>query len=201
MKMISVGICLLTLMTAAPRLRAQESATQQQLDQVNATLQDIQNQLEQQDKRITAVEKKMAGMADKLNTPGGSDFASTDDLKKLAEQVQEIDKKRQNDNQQILDAIAKLGKGGGAAVSSHKPVDVSTTTTTTENSTANSGGSQNGQNGYYYEVKPNNTLIAIAKAYKKQGINVTVDQILKANPGVTSNNLKVGQKIFIPQPQ
>jgi LysM repeat protein len=29
---------------------------------------------------------------------------------------------------------------------------------------------------------------------------VTTDQILKANPGLNPNSLKVGQKIFIPAP-
>ena len=43
-------------------------------------------------------------------------------------------------------------------------------------------------------------LLAIAKAYRAQGIKVTTDQILKANPGLDAKNMKVGQKIFIPAP-
>lgn len=203
MKMISIGFCILTLISAAPRGLAQDSATQQQLDQITGTLQDLQTQLSQQDKRITAVEEKMAKLTDKLNTPsGGGDFASADDLKKLAEQVQEIDQKRQDDNQKILDALDKLGKGGGNIGSGHKSSDVTPTPNISNNSpNANAGGPQNGQNGYYYEVKAGNTLSAIAKAYRAQGIKVTVDEILKANPGLTASGLKVGQKIFIPQPQ
>src|SRR5580692_11092400 len=125
MKMISLGFCLFSLLAfATPRASAQDSATQQQLDQVKATLQDVQSQLDQQSKRISDLEEKISKMTDKLNTPsGGGDFASADDLKKLAEQVQEIDKKRQEDNQKILDAIAKLGKGGGGGESSHRSPD------------------------------------------------------------------------------
>ena len=44
------------------------------------------------------------------------------------------------------------------------------------------------------------TLSIIAKAYRDQGIKVTTDQILKANPGLDPKSLKVGQKILIPAP-
>jgi LysM repeat protein len=196
MKMILLGFCVFTLLAAAgPRASAQESATQQEIDQVNATLQDVQSQLDQQDKRITALEQKMADLADKVNTPGGSDYASADDLKKLAEQVQEIDKKRQEDNQKILDAIAKLGRGGSAAELSRHAPDVSTTP---DNPTPPANGQA--QNGFYYKVAPGNTLSAIAKAYQAKGYKVTVKQIEDANPGLNPASLKVGQQIFIPQP-
>jgi LysM repeat protein len=42
--------------------------------------------------------------------------------------------------------------------------------------------------------------VSLAKAYRDQGIKVTSEQILKANPGLNPNTLKVGQKIFIPAP-
>ena len=43
-------------------------------------------------------------------------------------------------------------------------------------------------------------LSIIVKAYRDQGIKVTADQILKANPGLDPKNLIVGKKIFIPAP-
>jgi LysM repeat protein len=54
------------------------------------------------------------------------------------------------------------------------------------------------ENGYEYKVAAGDTLSIIAKAYREQGIKVTAEQILKANPGLNPNSLKVGQKIFIP---
>ena len=55
---------------------------------------------------------------DSLRTgqPGATDTANADDLKKLADQVQEIDKKRQADRELILKEIEKLIKGGSARV-------------------------------------------------------------------------------------
>ncbi|HUE36910.1 MAG TPA: hypothetical protein VMO20_05925, partial [Candidatus Acidoferrum sp.] len=147
MKTISCWFCIFTLMTAvAPRALAQDSATQQQLDQLSGQIQTIQETLTQQDKRINDLESKISAMQDKLNAPGGNDYASTDDLKKLAEQVQEIDKKRQEDNEKILKALEKLGKGGGSDLG--RAPDVTPITSTDNTPTANAAGGP--QNGYYY---------------------------------------------------
>jgi nucleoid-associated protein YgaU len=54
------------------------------------------------------------------------------------------------------------------------------------------------QNGYEYTVKAGDSLSAIAKAYRDQGVKVTTTQILKANPGLDANKLFSGKKIFIP---
>src|ERR1035437_7692880 len=64
---------------------------------------------------------------------------------------------------------------------------------------AATGGSSAGgkESGYEYKVARGDTLSKIAKAYRDQGIKVTADQILKANPGLDPK-IKVGQKIFIP---
>jgi septal ring factor EnvC (AmiA/AmiB activator) len=174
--------------------RAQDAATQQQIDQINGRIQDIYGVLDKQDKRIAALEKSVGDLQNKLNQPAANNFASADDLKKLAEQVQEIDKKRQDDNEQILKALEKLDK----AMSVLPPNRKAAPAAAADNSTPNAGGKQNG---YYYEVKSGNTLSAIVKAYADQNIKVTVKQILDANPGLDPKNLPVGKKIFIPQPQ
>lgn len=199
MKTISVWICLLTLTFAlTPRAPAQDAATQAQLDKITGEIQDIQDSLNSQDKRISALEKKISDMQDKLSTPQGNDFASADDLKKLAEQVQEIDKKRQQDNQKILDALEKLGKGGGFhRSSSDNPVNPISNPDTGQG--AQTSGS--GPNGYEYKIESGNTLARIVKAYQAKGIKVTVDEVLKANPGLDPKHMPVGKTIIIPSGQ
>lgn len=54
--------------------------------------------------------------------------------------------------------------------------------------------------GYEYIVQPGDTLSKIIAAYRKEGINVTLQMVLEANPGLNPDNIKVGQKIFIPDP-
>ncbi|HZI31773.1 MAG TPA: LysM domain-containing protein, partial [Candidatus Binatia bacterium] len=56
------------------------------------------------------------------------------------------------------------------------------------------------QKGYEHKVEAGETISAIAKAYRDQGVKVTVSDILKANPKVDPTKLYVGQKIFIPDP-
>jgi len=179
----------------APQAGAQDAATQQQIDKLSGQIQDIEDAQTAQNKRIDALEKEIGDLRDKLNQPDAGSFASADDLKKLADQVQEMDKKRQQDNEGIVNALEKLAKTAGQAAPSHKPAGVSQTTTP-ENPAPEGGGAQKG---YEYPVAAGDTLSAIAKAYRTQGIKVTVNKILKANPGLNPNNLKVGQKIWIPQ--
>ena len=89
---------------------AQEDPTQQQIDKLSGQIQDMQATLGDQDKRIAALEKKINDLTDKLNSSGSSGVASADDLKKLADVVQEVDKKRQSDNEAILKELEKLDK-------------------------------------------------------------------------------------------
>ena len=188
MKRILVWLFILSFALAAAR--AQDAATQQQMDQINGRLQDILDAQAAQGKRIDALEKEIADLRDKPAGPG----AAQGDLEKLADQVQEIDKKRQADRELILKEIEKLGKAGSS------PSVRRSTPTVTTNPPPGGASAGGRENGYEYAVQRNDTLSIIAKAYRDQGIKVTADQILKANPGLNPNSLKVGQKIFIPAP-
>lgn len=204
MRTISVWICLFSLTAIAlPRLHAQDAATQAQLDKLSTDIQDVQDSLAQQDKRIIALEEKINDMQEKVSQPAANNYASADDLKKLAEQVQEIDRKREEDNQKILQALEKLGKGGGFHKSSPiNPPPTPPTPTPIDNSNPGPAANSSGpQQGFYYTIASGNTLSAIAKAYRAQGVKVSVDDILKANPGLDPSKLIVGKKIFIPAPQ
>jgi len=180
----------------APAPAAGEDALQQQIDKLSGQIQDLQDQQAAQGKRIDAVEKRLGDLEDKLNQPGGA--ASPDDLKKLADQVQEIDKKRQSDNEQILKELEKLDKGLGVTPA---PVGRKTTSTTPLTEKDNASPAPNvPQKGYEYTIAKGDNLSAIAKAYRAQGVHVTAEEIQAANPGLSPKNLIVGKKIFIPDP-
>ena len=174
--------------------RGQDAATQQQIDQLNGKLQDLMDAQADQGKRIAALEKQIGDLGDKLNQPAANNYASQDDLKKLADQVQEIEKKRQADNDLVLEQFKKLAKISSG--SGHK-TPPSIPAISTNNPTATGTGPEKG---YDYTIASGDTLLAIAKAYRAQGVKVTSDQILKANPGLNANSLIVGKKIFIPDP-
>ena len=193
MKNISLWLFILVFTTMA--VRAQDAETTERLNKVEGYVQDLLAAREAQDKHMAALEKEIADLRDKLNQPGANNYASADDLQKLAGQVQELAKKQQADNDLILKEIEKLGKISGGSTVSHKAPPSVETTTPTDNPIP--GGPQKG---YYYTIQDKDTLSAIAKAYRAQNIKVTVDQILKANPGLDAKNLIVGKKIFIPAP-
>jgi LysM repeat protein len=190
MKRISLWFLLLTFTVCLAC--GQDGGTQQQLDQINGRLQDLIDMQAAQAKRLTALEKEIAELRDKSGSAGAG--ASQEDLQKLAAQVQDLAKKQQADNDLILKEIGKLGKVSGPPTG-RKPTPNVTTTPPT-------GGTGTGgkESGYEYKVAEHDTLSSIAKAYRDQGIKVSTDQILKANPGLDAKNLKVGQKIFIPAP-
>ena len=180
---------------------AQDDAAQQQLDKLSGQIQDLQAAQVEQNKHIQALEKEISDLQGQASQATGS-TANSDDVKKLAEQVQEIDKKRQEDNARVLKQLEQLEKSLGNSSPSHRPpLDITPDTTTPMpirgHPTTDASGPQNG---YYYTIHNGDTLLAVAKAYRAQGIKVTTDQILKANPGLDAKNMKVGQKIFIPAP-
>ena len=188
MKRILVWFLILSCSVAIAR--AQDDATQQQINKLNGQFQDQQEAQAMQAKRIDALEKEISELRDK----SGKSSVDQGDLQKLADQVQEIDKKRQADRELILKEIEKLGKVGSTSPA-HKSSPNVTTNAATSNPSP--GGKENG---YEYKVAAGDTLSIIAKAYRDQGIKVTKEQIIKANPGLNPNSLKVGQKIFIPAP-
>lgn len=173
--------------------RAQDDATQQQLNKLSGQIQDLTDAQALQAKRLDALEKEISDLRDKSSgTPG----VSTDDLQKLADQVQEIDKKRQADKELILKEIEKLGKVSGSGSGRKSSPTVSTTPADGPTPAATGP-----QKGYDYTIQRGDTLLAIVKAYRDQGIKVTTDQVLRANPGLDPKSLIVGKKIFIPAPQ
>jgi LysM repeat protein len=190
MKRISLWLLIFTF--AVCLARAQDTGTQQQIDQLRGQIQDLLDAQALQAKRLGALEKEISELREK---PGGSG-AGQDDLQKLADQIQEIDKKRQADRDLILKEIEKLGKISGGSTSTHRPPPAVSTTPADNPSSTGTGKQQ----GYNHTVRRGDTLMIIAKEYRDQGIKVTAEQIQKANPGLDPKNLKVGQKIFIPAP-
>lgn len=200
MKRIYLGLLIASL--TAGTSYAQDAATQQQLDKLSGSIQDLTETIAQDGKRIDALEKSLNDLRDKVNTPAPTgDYAANDDLKKLAQQVQEIDRKRQEDRDLILEQIKKIAAAAGSGpVHIRTPqVDTSTSSGGGDSGTSDtSAGPAGPQTGHYYVVKQGDRLSAIVKAYRDAGVKVTSSQVLKANPGLDPNKLFVGKKIFIP---
>jgi LysM repeat protein len=195
MKKIFLGLLVFTLATGG--VRAQDAATQQQLDKLSGQLQDLTDTLATQDKELSALKHEVADLRDKVNTPAVNNFANNDDLQKLAAQLQEIDRKRQADRELILAKIEDLAKISAAPVPTHTHHPIVEPKDNADEATPPADNSTH----YEHKVEAGETLSAIAKAYQEKGVKVTVAQILKANPGLKANTLYVGKVISIPMPE
>jgi len=194
MRKIALGLLIFTL--AASGGRAQDAATQQEMDKLSGQLQDIIDAEAAQSKRLDAMEKEISDLRDKVNTPAPNNDASADDLQKLAAQVQEIDRKRQSDKELILGKIEDLAKISAEPIHTHHAAPVRDTT----DDTATPVDAAPQPAGYDYPVKAGDSLSAIVRAYREKGVKVTLSQVLKANPGLSANTLYVGKTIRIPDP-
>ena len=178
---------------SATAVFGQDTAAQQQIDKLSGQIQDLLAAQGKQDQVIAGLRKEISELRDKVNTPQVNDSASREDLKTLAEKVQEVDKKRQADRDLIIKQIEQLGKVSAAP--SVKPKPAPKTPAPDETTTPATP-----QKGYEYTVKTGDTVGSIAKAYRDQGVKVTTTQILKANPGLDATKLYIGKKVFIPDP-
>jgi LysM repeat protein len=178
---------------AAPALRGQDAASEERLNKLNGYVQDLLTAQSEQQKRIAALAKEIESLREQQSQPNVG-YATAEALKKLAEKVQEIDKKREADKELILKKIEELAKT--LAGPSKKPVvAVPAPTAGATNAPATP------EKGFWYVIQSGDTLSVIAEAYREKNIKVTVDQIMKVNEGLNPNRLKVGQKIFIPAPK
>jgi len=183
------------MMLAAPLAPAQDAATQERLDKLSGQINDLVEVQRALQKQIAEVSREMDSLRSQLNRPNENNVTHND-LKPLIKAIEEVDRKRIDDAKAVQSQLASIAKSLEAAASrrperppvrSNPESDPGTTPARP-------------QRGYEYEVKSGDTLSTILAAYREQGVKVTTDQVLKANPGLKPERMKVGQKIFIPNP-
>ena len=188
-KLLIVGL-LFALVTGLAR--AQNSSTQQQLDVIMGKLQDLQEAQTAQNKRLEALEHDLKELSDKVNNPPVVDNATRDDLRKLAEQVQTIDQKRQDDKALILKNIQQLANFGTDTETKPHKADGSKTPERPESAAA--------LDSHEYLIQKGDMLSVIVKMYRDQGIKITQAQLIAANPKINPDVLIPGKKLVIPDP-
>jgi len=178
----------LSTQTAAAIAERQEA--EERYRRLNSAVEELLTANLAQQKRLAALAEEVQSLRAELarSTRDRPAHASLEDLQKLAQKVKEIDEKREADKKLILDELQKLAK-----LASTPPAPPP------ENpKPAMNPASQADLKGYEYTVQPGDFLGAIIEAYRKQGVKVTLDQVVKANPKLRPNRLIPGQVIFIP---
>ena len=199
MKRISILLVATAFCAIAPA-RAQDAATEERLNKLNGSIQDILAAQETLSKQIQSLSREVSELRERASTPAGN-YADQGDLKHLESLVKEVDRKRMEDNDKIQtqlkavrDALLK------APVASSHPSKNSGGSLDTKDNTPASVTSKGSDQGFEYIIQKGDTLSLIVQAYKEKNIKVTADQILKANPGLKAERMPVGKKIFIPAP-
>jgi predicted nucleic acid-binding Zn-ribbon protein len=149
----------------------------------------------------------------------GKDAATQDQIKKLVDDIREVDKKREADNRTVLDKLEELKKIAATPAVVHDPVDPgkkhphetkakpapAAEETKTDNPPPDAAAvepksSLPAEYDYYEHVvaKGDNLDLVIAAYNKEKGLKVRLKQVLDANPGLKPERMKVGQKIKIP---
>lgn len=169
-----------------------------------------------QSRRIVQMQKEIDSLRDSAReaheraTAKMGDFATRDDLKKIVDNIRDVDQKREADRKLILEEVEKLGK------TLSQPVD---RPERTGNGRKNRDRDKDKDRepdkdaapieGTFlpYKVKDGQRLSDILKEYngalKSQGLApVTIEQVRRANPKIKNiNNIFTGQEILLPVPE
>lgn len=158
-------------------------------------VEDLRAALEAQQRKIANLERQVDTLRTALRQSTDStstklsDAATRDDLKKLANVIEEVDKKRIADRNLIIEEVKKQLADLATGLSKPREPVVEKT------------------EGVFYPhtVEAGQYLSAILDAYnanfKAKGKGqITLDDIRKANPNININRIYVGQKILIPDP-
>ena len=192
MKRISI-LLLAAWLGGGMLVRAEDAAVEERLNKLSGHIEDLLAAKAEQDKRIAVLVREVEALREQAAKPAGN-YASAEDVRKLADVVKEVDRKRVADNEQIAKQIEAIGKA--AANAGRAPVRRSEPAAPSSKS-----GASGGEAGFEHIIASGDTLSTIAEAYRAKGVKVTADDILKANPGLKERSLKVGQKVFVPSPK
>jgi nucleoid-associated protein YgaU len=180
----------------APAIRAEDAATEERLNKLAGRIDDLVAGQESLRNRIQALEREIEAVREQASKPTGN-YASQEELKRLADAVKDVDQKRIKDAEQVQAQFVKLSKVVATPPSATKKAAPSSSSERASNETSSAPEKGFGE----YTIQKGDTLSLIVQAYRDKNIKLTSDQIVKANPGLVAEKLKVGQKIWIPAPQ
>jgi seryl-tRNA synthetase len=132
-------------------------------------------------------------------------YVTQDQLKKLVDAVNDLDKKRVEDDKRIVDEVRKLVKqianAPAATISAPTPPRANVEKPPVDNTPSGVP-----TKGFEHVVQKGEYLSTIISAYnealKEKGVTkkITQSMVEKANPGLNPNRMSIGTKIFIPDP-
>jgi LysM repeat protein len=193
-------ILMVAVLFAWTTMQAQDAAVEERLNKLGGYIEELQAAKVGMDKRMTALVKELESVRDANKS--GAPVATQEDIQRLAEAIKEVDRKRLEDYEKIHKELEKLARALSAPLPATKAGAARKERereTPAKDAASAAGGGGGAEKGFEHIVAAGDTLSTIAQVYREQlKIKITVDQILKANPGLKPNALIPGKKIFIP---
>jgi len=183
-------ICLLSLALAlcGANICLSQDAVEARLSELGGRIGALEESQGVLKKQLAEINQQLERLRESMNKPQVN-YATVEDLKALAASVRDVDSKRVEDFKKVHLQLLEISKAV-TAVASKPPKVVNPEPTSVDSP----------KKGFEYKVAQGDTLSLIAQAYREKNIKVSVEQILKANPGLKPEKMRVGDVIFIPEP-
>jgi len=187
----------------------QRQETEAHLKELRGKIADLEATGQALQKQIDKLEQGLSRLREELVSSRNNNVTAAleDRMKRLVEDIATVDKKRREDNdrltQYIEKSFAKLEQNLKVARPPQPAPAASGTGTPRSPAGAGPAAPPPGTGKVFeYTVVSGDTLSGIlAKIRKEARLNVTQKQVMDVNPNVNWNRLRVGQKIFIPEPK
>jgi LysM repeat protein len=176
-------------------VRGQDAATQERLDKLSGKIDDLTAGQDALMKQVNDLRRELQSVRELASKPPGN-WASPEDLKRVAKAIEEVDRKRIADSELVQKQLEKIRQALDKPL---PPMKRTTPLPTRDNPPPEKPEkADKPQQGVEHVVKPGETLSSIVAACREQKIKVTQKQILDANPGLKADLIIPGKKIFIP---
>lgn len=185
----------------SPAAIAEREAAEEREKRANARLEDMEKTIIGCEKRISVLNEDIRSLREEVGKlrEGNNDSQTREGIKRLKEAIEEVDKKRMEDNKKVVAALEELQgfiKKNLSAGGSVRPSGNSSPAVKPNHSSPR----KDTENGYEYTIVDKDTLSGIIAKLRSKNIRVTQKQMMDANPEVKWTNLQIGQKIFVPAP-
>ena len=181
-----------------PAAVAEREAAEEREKRVNTRIEDLEKTVQKYQDRMVALNDELRGLRDEIGRlrESNNESQAKENIKRLKDAVEEVDKKRLDDNKKVMEALEGLRTFITKSMAS--PPAARSNPGSTTKVTPPSTSKKDTESGYEYAVVDKDTLSGIASKLRQRNIKVSQKQIMDANPEVNWNKLHIGQKIFIP---
>lgn len=201
----SIFPVLLAVAAASPIQGQGLNADAEEFKRMAGELADLREANLVQQKRISALQREIEQLRESLresherSVSKMGDFVTREDLKKIVDQIREVDSRRESDRKLILQEFESLGKTLAQSAKNSKRREPEPEPKAAEPEKPIEG------TFIEYTVQPNESLSGILQNYnaelQKQGRpSVSLKMILQANPGLNPDRIFAGKKLQLPVP-